>query len=657
MTTLNELEETQSKFLSIFNSPALGVIMAAGDKEGIIEWNLGAEKIFGYSEKEALGKSIMLLMPKRYRRAHNEGLLLAIKHNKTLNNETAYELTGLRKNGQEFPLELTFGNWKKEGKFYFSAIAFDATKHRQAEKTLRRSEKMNAVGQLASGIAHDFNNILNIILGNLELLEDDIPDKDKIIKRRDTIRKSTQRASDLTRQLLNFSSNKPVEVVVSDINSIIRKMDNLISHSITPDITVYQQLDEDLWLTEINVGDFQDMLINLVLNARDAMQACGKLSFETSNCILDENFCTQHIGITPGQYIKLSISDNGSGMTENVLTHIFEPFFTTKTENNGTGLGLAMTYGFTKRSAGYVSVDSKVNLGTTFHIYLPRASESKRIFEKKTKFNAPLPGGHETILIVDDEVELIKIAQTSLQAIGYRVLTTTNAKTALTTLAENPDIGLLFSDIVMHDDFNGYQLAKLASANYPKLKILLTSGHPLTAIEKNEKCLSFGFLNKPYNQIELAQQVQIAFSKTKPEKLCYKLNLKPTKNRALPNNIKNSNKIDKKKLLDLLPHSQQLIASNNESHIILKQLRDCIKLHFEHEEELMKRVIYPGLENHQQVHQLLLKQIERIQLKLHQNEQPIGKDLRLFHDIWLTDHAQSMDCAFTNYLESERSPR
>ena len=380
---------------------------------------------------------------------------------------------------------------------------------KKIETQLRQSQKMDAIGQLTGGIAHDFNNILGIIIGNLDLIKFSFTAEGKVLKYLTAIETSAERAAKVTKQLLGFSRQQAVDVSAVDINRAVSSMDVLTTLTVSPEIEVSENLISGLWLTDINFGDFQDALLNLIINARDAMSGGGRLTIETRNATLDAAYCSQYPNVIAGEYVQLSISDTGTGIPAELQERIFEPFYTTKAEGKGTGLGLAMVFGFIERSKGHINVYSESGVGTTFHLYLPRSVEQEETTEASEPQPTILPPGSETILVVDDEPGLVSLAQDSLQLLGYHVLTAMDGNQALEQLAAEPSISLLFSDVVMPGGLNGYQLAEKARETLPELKVLLTSGYTKKAVAQNGQAqFDANLLNKPYTQSELALQVR-----------------------------------------------------------------------------------------------------------------------------------------------------
>ncbi len=397
----------------------------------------------------------------------------------------------------------------EEGKpLRFVGTHSNITELKQTEKALRRAQKMEAVGQLVGGIAHDFNNILGVVIGNLDLLKLQAGSNPKARKRIGSARKAAIRAADLTKQLLGFSRSRAEHVAVTDINRVIRGMGNLIGRSLTPEVVVEYRFEENLWLTGIDQGYFEDALLNLVLNARDAMPGGGRLSIETANHIIDADPCPAISEAPPGEYVQLTVGDSGSGITAEHLERIFEPFFTTKPQGKGTGLGLAMVFGFVEGSGGHIKACSELGMGTRFRLCLPRTEGEELLLAPGPDLPAALPLGFETLLVVDDEADLLELARTTLEPLGYRVLTASDGRQALIRLAEEPCVDLLFSDVLMPGGINGYELAEEACARYPHLKVLLTSGYTAKARASNAGVrFTSNLLSKPYTQADMANRV------------------------------------------------------------------------------------------------------------------------------------------------------
>ncbi len=474
------------------------------------------EQLFHVQQKDIIGKSPFDVFPKEMADE------MQCNHKTVLTMRQALRSEDIIPHGDEphHYVSIKFPLLDSDDNVYaVCSISTDITELKKQEEQVRRSQKMDVIGQFTGGIAHDFNNVLTIIMGNLELLKRQLADDAKALKRVESIGKAGQRAVDLTKQLLSFSRNEPSVKTVTDINHLIDEMKSLIIRAVTPEVEVVVQYADDLWLTEIDPGNFEDSLLNLCINARDAMTGHGHLVIETRNITLDANYCRQNPDITPGDYVELTVSDNGEGIPQELQERIFEPFYTTKEQGKGTGLGLAMVFGFVRRSRGHIKCYSEVGVGTTFHLYLPRANLSTANGEVKQSEQSGeqvemLPHGTESILVVDDEINLVELAREFLEALGYNVYTANDGKQALEILAKEPTIDLLFSDVVMPGGLNGYQLAQQATtiskkAGHPGLKVLLTSGYTGKAVFHDEqKLFQASLLGKPYNQSELAIRVR-----------------------------------------------------------------------------------------------------------------------------------------------------
>ncbi len=509
-TDITEIKRTEEQLrvqTTALSVAANGIVIT--DQNGIIEWvNNAFTHLTGYDRDEIIGKTPRILQsgkqsPEFYQKVWRTILSGQVWHG---------ELINRRKDGSFYTEEQTISPvHDKQGKITnFITIKQDITERQQTEEALRRSQKMEAIGQLSGGIAHDFNNQLGIILGYLDFLKMLYPDDEKPRQWVETATRAALRCTDLTRQLLAFSRRQSVEKTVINLNTSLKELETMIARSLTPEVEVQYFLADDLWSTEINAGEFQDVILNLAINARDAMPNGGELLIETSNVYLDAASAELDYGAETGDYVQLMLSDTGTGMDKETLEHVFEPFFTTKPKDKGTGLGMAMVYGFVKRNQGHIKIYSKTGTGTTMHLYLPRSSTSKPAVIPSINEQEKSPGGTESILIVDDEIDLLQLTKQYLSHLGYQTYTAENAAQALKILAENDSISLLFSDVVMPGGTNGYELAQKATELKPQLKVLLTSGFASKTVDQDILArFSSHLLSKPYRKTEMAQRIRL----------------------------------------------------------------------------------------------------------------------------------------------------
>ena len=378
---------------------------------------------------------------------------------------------------------------------------------------LRQSQKVEAIGRLAGGIAHDFNNFLTVIKGYSQLSSFELKEGDPLRVNIDEIQNAAERAASLTRQLLAFSRRQVMEMKVLDLNTLLRDLEKMLRRIIGEDIEMVIQLAEDLGRVRADVGQIEQVIMNLAVNAKDAMPSGGKLTIETANVELDESYARSHVDVRHGHYVMFSVSDTGVGMTPEVRERIFEPFFTTKEMGKGTGLGLSTTYGIVKQSEGHIWVYSVQGKGTTFKIYLPRVNEHLEEIRKEV-LKEELPRGNETILIVEDEEEVRKLAGKILEKRGYRILETSNGDDALLACERRKSpIHLMLADIVM-PRMSGSELAKLLIPLYPEIKILYMSGYTDNAIVRHgvlEKGVNY--IQKPFTMEGLARKVREVLDK------------------------------------------------------------------------------------------------------------------------------------------------
>ena len=381
------------------------------------------------------------------------------------------------------------------------------------QEQLRQSQKVEAIGRLAGGIAHDFNNYLTVIKGYSELSRFELKEGNPLRGNIDEIQNAAERAASLTRQLLAFSRRQVMEIQVLDLNTVLRDLEKMLRRVIGEDIELITLLAEDLGRARADVGQIEQVIMNLAVNAKDAMPSGGKLTIETANAELDESYARSHLDVKHGPYVMFSVSDTGVGMSPEVKERIFEPFFTTKEKGKGTGLGLSTTYGIVKQSGGHIWVYVEQGKGTTFKIYLPRVNEPLEEIRKKVS-KEELPRGDETILIVEDEEEVRKLAGKILERQGYRILETFNGNDALVACERHQSpIHLMLADIVM-PGMSGSELGKLLKPLYPDIKTLYMSGYTDNAIVRHgvlEKGVNY--IQKPFTMEGLAKKVREVLDK------------------------------------------------------------------------------------------------------------------------------------------------
>lgn len=438
-------------------------------------------------------------------------------------------ISGLR-DGRVFDLEYRIrdvhGNWiwlhdrnlltRREGnQSVVEGLATNITARKIAEEAQIRSRKLEAVGQLTGGIAHDYNNMLSVIVGNIQMVERAADLDDKSRQRLENALIAAQRNADLTAKLLGFSRSRPHRTEPTCANDFIAGLEDVISKSLTASIEVRTNLSEGLWLVDIDPAELEDMLLNLAFNSRDAMPDGGVLAIETFNLVLGKDSVGDNPGSDAGDYIVVSVSDTGTGMSKVIREQIFDPFFSTKDTGKGTGLGLSMVYAFVQRSGGFIKVHSEPGEGTTFRIFLPRVLHcADSMTVPNETVDQELSRGSETVLVVDDEELLVDLVVLQLEDLGYHALSAGNGEEALGILKANSDIDLLFSDIIMPGKLDGYGLALAAKKIRPSLKVLLTSGFAKEREgfsangNKAVARLAAKLLSKPYVLGELAVAIR-----------------------------------------------------------------------------------------------------------------------------------------------------
>jgi len=483
--------------------------MVAVDRQGrIVLVNAQAEKSFGYRREEMLGQSMEILVPERLREKCSQLRAAFFRDPQRRMMGTGLELCGLRKDGGEFPVEVNLSLLETAEGALGSAAIRDLTERRKLENQFRQAQKMESVGTLAGGIAHDFNNLLTVILSYSNSLAEDLRIESKQQRAAEQIHLAAERGAALTRQMLAFSRQQVFQLRVLNLNDIIRNLLNMLQRIIGEHIEIHTDLAGDLRPVKADPGQLEQILMNLSVNARDAMLQGGRLTLETRNVVLDENFVREHVGSSPGPQVLLTVSDTGSGMDNATLSRIFEPFFTTKEPGQGTGLGLAMVYGVVKQSGGSIWVSSKVGSGTSFQIYLPQAQGVPEALVS-TKPQTALRQGSETILLVEDDAAVRELVSMMLSSKGYKILTAESLSDVERICKKHSgSIHLLLTDMIL-PGVTGREIAKRVVAMCPGIKVLYMSGYTDDALIRSHGLdESFAFLQKPFSKGSVAAKVR-----------------------------------------------------------------------------------------------------------------------------------------------------
>jgi PAS domain S-box-containing protein len=389
---------------------------------------------------------------------------------------------------------------------YFGSC-IDVADQQAAEARLREAQKIDAIGKLTGGVAHDFNNLLQIIGGNVQMLATEVAGNERVEARLKKIMIGVTRGAKLASQLLAFGRRQALAPEVINLGRLIRNMDDMLRRALGEAIEIETIIGRGLWNTSVDPVQVEATLLNLAINARDAMNGRGKLTIEVGNASLDDKYAARRGDILPGQYVMVAVTDTGTGIAPDILEKVFDPFFTTKPKGEGTGLGLSMVHGFVKQSAGHIRIDSEVGHGTTVRIYLPRSSYPEEVLTEVEP--GPAEGGTERVLVVEDDEEVRSTAADMLVELGYSVLKAKDADSAMAVIESGISIDVLFTDVVMPGKLPSTQLARRAQQKLPYIAVLLTSGYPDNAMLHGD-LLDEGadILKKPYTREELARRLR-----------------------------------------------------------------------------------------------------------------------------------------------------
>ncbi|RVQ67524.1 response regulator [Croceicoccus ponticola] len=500
-----ELERSRDLLDTIIESiPDPIYLKNADDEYRYVFVNEAAEQLFGLPREQAMGRIDHELFPREQanlcrredRQIHNSGEIGFSPAREMITQQGPRDVES-----RKIPFQ------SADGQTLILGVLRDVTDHRRMERQLREMQRMDSLGRLTGGIAHDFNNLLAIIMGNLDLVREELDTSTETALMIDEALGATVRGAELVRRLLAFARKQHLEPVAVDLNEHIPEVLPLLERTLGENVTVQFKDGADLWLALIDPGQVDDALVNLAINARDSMLEGGLLTIETANANLDEDYAAQHVEVDPGEYVALMVSDTGSGMSSTTISRAFEPFFTTKEEGKGTGLGLSQVYGWVKQSGGHIKIYSELGHGTTIKLYLPRSGEKTAVTHELPDATRTSAKGEERVLVVEDNLNVRRTVVRQLHDLGYSTIEADDGQSALEMIRNGVSFDLLFTDIVMPGGMSGYELAEVATGLRPGLRVLLTSGYTeLGQKAANPAC--WPLISKPYRKSELAIMIR-----------------------------------------------------------------------------------------------------------------------------------------------------
>ena len=512
--------DSVTDFKAVLNAilmAAVDAIIVVDSKGTIVCVNHATCRLFQYSQSELTGQNVSVLMPKDVSERHDGYIFHHIETGENRIIGVGREVEGKRKDGSLVPLRLSVGEAVVDDQPMFVGILRDLTRRKAIEAALARSQRLDAIGQMTGGVVHDFNNLLTIIIGNLELLQMGGVREDQKELVQDAL-DSAELGADLTSRLMVFARRSNLKPERTNLREICEEALAILKRALGSPYTIKTDFDAEIGSVMVDPVQLQSALMNLVLNARDAMGEKGELLISVSNITIDDTYLAQEVDMEPGEYVRLSVSDDGDGMSPEAQKRAFEPFFTTKTEGNGNGLGLATVYGFVRQSGGHVTLYSEPGLGTSIGLYFPALPENTgkdRPLPTKRKAGGVAPGRGETILIVEDNPKVRKVTVQRIVDLGYKAKVAESADTAYRMLRSGTKADVLFSDLVMPGTMNGYDLAAKVNEEFPDVKVLLTSGYAsdiVTTSMAHDRL--YDILHKPYRQSDLARRLHALLADT-----------------------------------------------------------------------------------------------------------------------------------------------
>jgi two-component system, cell cycle sensor histidine kinase and response regulator CckA len=508
------LKESAQMVPALLESASQAIVTVDGAGR-IVLLNSRTAEMFGYTREELLGGPMEMLLPEPVREKHEQERAHYFEKPRVRPMGIGIELAGRRKDGSEFPVEVSLSYLQTEDGAFALAFVTDISQRKQLEEQLMHAQKMEAVGRLAGGVAHDFNNMLTVISGYNQMILDQVSPLDPLRGYAEEILKAADRAAALTNQLLAFSRRQIVQLRVFDVNLALSQTEKMLRRLIGEDIELVLKLGSDAGFIKADPGHLEQAIFNLATNARDAMPEGGRMTIETSRVALDDTYTKTHLGVAPGDYVMVAVSDNGHGMDLETRRRVFEPFFTTKERGKGTGLGLATVYGIVKQAGGDIWVYSEIGKGSTFKLYFPRISGAAAESENEDPA-APARTGSETILVVEDEQGVRDLTAKMLKRLGYTVLIAASGPEAIQKSREHQgEIALLLTDVIM-PSMSGTELAEELRRSRPEIKIVYVSGYTENTVWRHGVLdPGVNFLAKPFSREALAKKLRETLGQAK----------------------------------------------------------------------------------------------------------------------------------------------
>ncbi len=498
-------QHADTTLLNALFDAAVDAIIVADAKGCITRASRAAEDLFGYPPESLVGQNVSVLMPKAMAERHDSFMAHHIATGERRIIGIGRDLEARHRDGHIIPIHLSVGRAELDSAPVFIAILHDLSSRRVAEEALARSQRLDAIGKMTGGIAHDFNNLLTIVVGNLELLQMRIREGHEAQLIADAL-EAAELGADLTSRLMVFARKGDLRPELLDMNAVCEKSLAILKRTLGPALKIRTRFAEGLGRIMVDETQLQTSILNLALNARDAMPEGGRLLFATGLVEIDDSYIAQETDIGRGKYVRLSVSDTGTGMSEEAQKRAFEPFFTTKPSGKGTGFGLSMVYGFVRQSGGHITLYSEPGNGTTVSLYFPVADADQTGASSGTDRSSTLPRGDgQLVLVVEDNEEVRRLSVERITDLGYRTLEAATGDEAYNLLTSRDDIAVVFSDLVMPGGLNGHQLATRVLTEFPGISVILTSGYAEDVMSLPSWQGTLPLLRKPYRQRELAE--------------------------------------------------------------------------------------------------------------------------------------------------------